>query len=45
MDDFRRFLEAPTDDKLGLFEARVSRDGAASGSDSSGSDSNERPTG
>lgn len=38
--DFRSFLAAATDDRLDLFDARVSRDGAASGSDSSsGSDS------
>lgn len=37
--DFREFLAAATDDKLNLFEARVSRDG--SGSDSSDSSGGE----
>lgn len=36
--DFRAFLDAATDDRLDLFDARVSRDGAGSGSDGSGSD-------
>lgn len=38
MADFRSFLDSRTDDSLALFDPRLSRDGASSGSDDSGSD-------
>lgn len=36
MADFRSFLDSRTDDSLALFDPRLSRDGASSGSDDSG---------